>query len=291
MVVNNGAAALLLATTALAGEVIVSRGELVEIGDGFRIPELIAATGTVLREVGTTNRTHLRDYQEAITERTGCLLKVHPSNYWMGGFTSSVEISELATLGKLVVVDLGSGLLQPDADLPNEPDAATALAQGADLVTCSGDKLLGGPQAGIILGRADLVQRLRRHPMARALRVDKLTLSALEATILAAEVPVTASRRHTPDSLRARTESLAGAVGGQVVDAVGRVGGGGAPGVELPGLAVALPEALAALLRTGTPAVLARVERGRTLVDLRCVPASADAELADAVVKALAKCE
>lgn len=298
LVVNNGAAAVLLATTALrpamvsdrAPEVVISRGELVEIGDGFRIPDLIASTGVRLVEVGTTNRTHLADYRAAITAATACVLKVHTSNFRVDGFTAQADIVELATLGVPVVVDIGSGLLRPDADLPDEPDAASALAAGADLVTCSGDKLLGGPQAGIIVGRRDPVHRLRRHPMARALRVDKLTLAALEATLRGPEPPVTRHRRRRRDDVEARTRALADAVGGEVVESVGHIGGGGAPGVDLPGLAVALPEPVAEALRTGSPAVLARVDRARTLVDLRCIEPSDDAALREAIMKALAAC-
>ena len=289
LVVNNGAAAVVLATTTLAAgrEVIVSRGEMVEIGDGFRLPDLVSSTGARLREVGTTNRTHLADYRAAVGPDTGCILKVHPSNFRVEGFTSAVDVGELAGLGVPVVVDIGSGLLRPDPGLPDEPDAATTLTAGADLVTASGDKLLGGPQAGIILGRSDLVDRLRRHPLARALRVDKLTLAALEATITGPEPPVGRMRRLGPDDLRARTERLAAAVGGEVVDSAGRVGGGGAPGIGLPGLAVSLPAALAPLLRTGDPAVLARVERGRCLVDLRCVDEADEAVVRDAILGAL----
>ena len=289
LVVNNGAAAVVLATTELASgrEVVISRGELVEIGDGFRLPDLIGCTGAALHEVGTTNRTNVSDYRAALGERTGCILKVHPSNFRVDGFTSAAGVAELAGLGVPVVVDIGSGLLQPDPLLPDEPDAATALREGADLVTSSGDKLLGGPQAGIIAGRADLVERLRRHPLARALRVDKLTLAALEATLTGPEPPVTRMRRLDPDDLLARTEALARSVGGEVVGSAGRVGGGGAPGVSLPGWAVALPEAVAAVLRSGDPAVLARVERGRCLVDLRCIDERDDALVGRAVLSAL----
>ncbi|OBI12028.1 L-seryl-tRNA(Sec) selenium transferase, partial [Mycobacterium sp. E2462] len=195
-VVNNNAAALVLAALALAPgkEIVLSRGELVEIGDGFRIPELLAATGSRLREVGTTNRTHLRDYTEAVGPDTGFVLKVHPSNFHVSGFTAAVEVRELAPVlgerGVPLVADIGSGLLQPHPALPDEPDAASMLRDGADLVTASGDKLLGGPQAGLLVGRADLIERLRRHPTARALRVDKLTLAALEATLLGPPPPV-----------------------------------------------------------------------------------------------------
>src|SRR5205085_1786947 len=184
-VVNNGAAAAVLAATALAQgkEIVVSRGELVEIGDAFRLPDLLTSTGARLREVGTTNRTNLADYHAAIGPETGFVLKVHPSNFVVTGFTSAVDVAQLSTLDRPVVADIGSGLLAPDPLLPDEPDAATALRQGATLVTASGDKLLGGPQAGLLLGRVEVVERLRRHPLARALRVDKLALAALEATL------------------------------------------------------------------------------------------------------------
>jgi L-seryl-tRNA(Ser) seleniumtransferase len=297
LAVNNGAAALVLATTALAAgrEVIVSRGEMVEIGDGFRLPDLIASTGARLREVGTTNRTSLSDYTSALGPDTGCVLKVHPSNFRVNGFTSSVTVAELAGagVGVPVVVDIGSGLLAPDALLPEEPDAATTLADGADLVTCSGDKLLGGPQAGLILGRADLVERLRRSPLARAVRVDKLTLAALEATLRGPATPTRLALHASPRRLRERCEQLrTGLVTGppemselepETVPSAGAVGGGGAPGQELPGWAVTLPSAFAAALRRGDPSVVCRVERGRTLVDLRCIPESEDETLLAAI--------
>ena len=286
LVVNNGAAALVLATTALAAgrEVVVSRGELVEIGDGFRLPDLIASTGARLREVGTTNRTHLRDYADAVGPDTGCVLKVHPSNFRVEGFTSSVGVAELATLGVPVVADTGSGLLAPSPLLPDEPDAASALRAGASVVTASGDKLLGGPQAGLLLGRADVVERLRRHPLARALRVDKLVLAALEATLRGPVTPTWVALQADPDVLRARCEAVAAQVGGTVVASAGAVGGGGAPGQALPGWAVALPAAYAPALRAGDPCVVGRVERDRCLLDLRCVPPQDDARLVDAVV-------
>ncbi|MYR62083.1 L-seryl-tRNA(Sec) selenium transferase, partial [Streptomyces sp. SID625] len=184
-VVNNGAAALVLAATALAAgrEIVISRGEMVEIGDGFRLPDLLVSTGARLREVGTTNRTDAADYAAAVGPGTGCVLKVHPSNFRVTGFTRAAQTRELAALGVPVVVDIGSGLLAPHPLLPEEPDAATELRAGAALVTASGDKLLGGPQCGLLLGDAGLVGTLARHPLARALRVDKLTLAALEATL------------------------------------------------------------------------------------------------------------
>jgi L-seryl-tRNA(Ser) seleniumtransferase len=289
LVVNNGAAALVLATTCLAAgrEVVVSRGELVEIGDGFRLPDLIASTGASLREVGTTNRTTASDYASAIGPATGCILKVHPSNFRVEGFTSSASVAELAGLGVPLVVDIGSGLLAPDPLLPEEPDAATTLSAGATIVTASGDKLLGGPQAGLVLGEAAVVDRLRRHPLARALRVDKLTLAALEATLRGPAPPVTRYLHISASELRSRTERLAAAVGATIVDVDGRVGGGGGPGVPLAGWAVSLPERCAEVLRAGDPGVVARVERGRCLVDLRCVPSESDTDVEYAVRAAL----
>src|SRR5579875_2162322 len=191
LVVNNGAAALVLATTAFAAgrEVVISRGELVEIGDGFRLHELIASTGARLREVGTTHRVHVDDYAEAVGQDTGCVLKVHPSNFRIEGFTSSVPARELVGLGVPLVVDVGSGLLAPDPLLPDEPDVASAVRAGAAVVTCSGDKLTGGPQAGLLFGTAEAIETLRRHPLARAVRVDKLTLAALEATLTGPATP------------------------------------------------------------------------------------------------------
>ncbi|MEF3122294.1 L-seryl-tRNA(Sec) selenium transferase [Kocuria flava] len=294
LVVNNGAAALVLATTALAAgrEVVVSRGELVEIGAGFRLPELIASTGAHLREVGTTNRTHPEDYARAIGPDTGCLLKVHPSNFRVEGFTAEVGTAGLHELaaahGVPLVADLGSGLLVPDPVLPGEPDVTTALEDGADVVVVSGDKLLGGPQAGVLLGRAETIARLAAHPLARAVRADKLALAALEATLTGGPPPVARALHADPERLRARAEELAAAVGAPVVAHDGRVGGGGAPGVPLPGWAVRLPEAAAAPLRTGEPAVLPRVHGGACLLDLRCVPEADDARLRAAVRTALA---
>lgn len=287
---NNGAAALLLAVTALAAgrEVVVSRGELVEIGDGFRLPDLLVATGARLREVGTTNRTALPDYADAIGPDTGCILKVHPSNFRITGFTSAVPTRELATLGVPVVVDIGSGLLAPEPLLPDEPDAATALREGATLVTASGDKLLGGPQAGLLLGGAGLIERCRRLPLARALRVDKLTLAALEATLRGRSTPTRMALHADPVVLRERALRLAVRTGvgtGAVVPSDGRVGGGGAPGLDLPGWAVAYPEDYAGLLRRSEPPVVGRLTDGRCLLDLRCVPAEQDDAVADAVAR------
>lgn len=293
LVVNNGAAALVLATTALAagGEVLVSRGEMVEIGDGFRLHELVESAGVRVREVGTTNRTHLRDYAAACGPGTGAVLKVHPSNFTVEGFTSGVPVAELATLGPPVVHDVGSGLLRPHPLLPGEPDATTSLRDGASLVTCSGDKLLGGPQAGLVLGRRDVVERLRRHPLARALRPGKTTLAALEATLRGPVVPVATALATAPAALRARCDAVAAAlvdagVPAEVVPSPGRVGGGSAPGLVLEGWAVAVAAPLADELRAGEPAVLARTHDGRTLLDPRALAPDDDERLTGAVVRA-----
>ena len=296
-VVNNNAAALVLAATALAAgkEIVVSRGELVEIGDGFRLPDLLRSTGARLREVGTTNRTTPRDYAAALGPDTAFVLKVHPSNFTVRGFTRSVRVAELASLGVPVVADIGSGLLHPEPLLPDEPDATSWLREGAALVTASGDKLLGGPQCGLLLGRAALVRRLARHPLARALRVDKLTYAALEATLRGPAPPVHTALHADPAALRARAERLAaalrdaGVTAARAVPSEATVGGGGAPGVVLPSAAVALPEHYAPLLRQGSPAVLARVARGRCLLDLRSVPEEEDRALARAVRRATAE--
>jgi L-seryl-tRNA(Ser) seleniumtransferase len=285
-VVNNNAAALLLTAITLAPgkEMVVSRGELIEIGDGFRLPELMESTGSRIREVGTTNRTHLRDYADALGPDTGFVLKVQPSNYHVTGFTSAVPITELAELDAPLVVDIGSGLLTPHPLLPDEPDATTVLRDGADLVTASGDKLLGGPQAGLLFGDAGLIERLRRHPAARALRVDKLTLAALEATLAGPPPPVAQVLDADVTELRRRAERLAAQLpDARAMDCIAAVGGGGAPGVELPSAAVSLPESYAAPLRTGTPAVVGRLEAGRCLLDLRTVAPEDDEALVGAV--------
>jgi L-seryl-tRNA(Ser) seleniumtransferase len=295
-VVNNNAAALLLTAMTLAPgkEIVVSRGELIEIGDGFRLPELMESSGSRIREVGTTNRTHLRDYADAMGPETGFVLKVHPSNYSVSGFTSAVPVSELAELVRgersdgrkpvPLVVDIGSGLLTPHPLLPDEPDATTALRDGADLVTASGDKLLGGPQAGLLFGGAELIERLRRHPAARALRVDKLTLAALEATVAGPPSPVAQALDADVSELRARAQRLAEQLpDARAVDCIAAVGGGGAPGVELPSAAVSLPEPYAARLRAGAPAVVGRLETGRCLLDLRTVAPEDDDLLMSAV--------
>jgi len=279
LVVNNNAAAVLLALAALAEgrEVLVSRGELIEIGDGFRIPDVLARSGARLREVGTTNRTRAADYEDAITPETAVILRVHQSNFRVVGFTEQPRVDDLAQMAqshKLVLVDdLGSGALVGVGD---EPIARASLADGADLVCFSGDKLLGGPQAGIAVGRADLVERLRRHPLQRALRADKLTLAALEGTLRLAlerpdEIPVLRMLREPAESVRVRAERLAGLAGGEVEETVARAGGGSLPLTELPSYACAVEEELAAALRAGEPPVVGIVRDGRLLLDCRTV--------------------
>ncbi|MDO5662938.1 MAG: L-seryl-tRNA(Sec) selenium transferase, partial [Brachybacterium sp.] len=301
LVVNNGAAALSLATTALAQdrEVLWSRGELVEIGAGFRLADLVTATGVRVCEVGTTNRTHLADYTRVLEDdggdderRIGAVLKVHTSNYRVEGFTAEATIADLAgpcrAAGVPLIADLGSGLLHPDPALPEEPDATTALEAGADLVLTSGDKLFGGPQAGILLGRAEIIGRLARHALARAVRADKLTLAAIEATITGSEPPVLASLHADPEALRDRTEHLRDALGtGDVVPHDGRVGGGGGAGVPLPGWALRLPSRLAGSLRQGETPVVATVRDDACLVDLRCILPEDDEHLLAALRSAL----
>jgi L-seryl-tRNA(Ser) seleniumtransferase len=296
LVVNNCAAALALVATALAQgrELVLARGELVEIGDGFRIPDLLVSTGARLHEVGTTNRVTLADYRGALGPDTGAVLKVHPSNFVVRGFTRAVEVGELAAAlagtGVPLVADVGSGLLRPHPLLPEEPDLQSTLTAGADLVLASGDKLLGGPQAGVVLGRADLVQRLRRHPLYRALRVDKTTLAALEATLRGPLPPVQEMLAADLDGLRDRARALAArftaaGLDALAVDAPARVGGGGAPEHPLPSAAVSLPASFAAPLRRATPPVVGYVDGDRTLLNLRSVPPSADDALAAAVLE------
>ena len=295
-VVNNGAAALALATCGLAQgrTVVVARGEMVEIGDGFRIPELLESMGARLREVGTTNRVHLDDYERAVDDNTAFVLKVHPSNFVVRGFTASVPVQALATLPVPVVADIGSGLLRPHPRLPDEPSASAALTAGAALVTASGDKLLGGPQCGLMLGRAELVEALRRHPFARALRVDKLTLAALEATLTGPPPPVVEALARTRADLLPRAEAMAAAltevVAATAGPSVAAVGGGGAPEVALPSAAVRLPSDLAAPLRTGDPSVVGYVDQGRLVLDLIAVDPRDDPVVVDAVRQAARTC-
>jgi L-seryl-tRNA(Ser) seleniumtransferase len=276
----------------------VSRGQLIEIGGSFRIPEVIAQAGAELVEVGTTNRTRLDDYRSAIGDRTAAVLRAHPSNFRVLGFVEQVEIEELCGLGPPVIDDVGSGVLADDLEvLADEPPVRRSVRAGAALVTFSGDKLLGGPQAGLIVGRRDAVERCRRHPLARALRIDKLSLAALEATLhlyldpelARRELPVLAMLDAGPEELAARAARLAEGTGGRVVDAVARVGGGALPLLELRGPAVALDpgpdgaDALAGALRRGDPPVVGQIHDGLLLLHVRTL---AEDEV-DAVVDAV----
>jgi L-seryl-tRNA(Ser) seleniumtransferase len=297
LAVNNNAAAVMLALAALAEgrEVLVSRGELIEIGDGFRIPDVLVRSGARLREVGTTNRTRAADYERAIGPETAVLLHVHQSNFRLVGFTEQPALAELAAVARRhdlpLVDDLGSGVL---VRLEDEPSAKESLAAGADLVCFSGDKLLGGPQAGIVVGRAELVERLRRHPLQRALRADKLTLAALEGTLglyldperAAREVPVLRMLHEPLETVRTRAERLAGAVGGEVEETIGRVGGGALPLAELPSAACAVEETLAPRLRETKPPVIGIVRDGRLLLDCRTLTDTEADEVAAAVATA-----
>jgi L-seryl-tRNA(Ser) seleniumtransferase len=297
LVVNNNAAALLLALAALAEgrEVLVSRGELIEIGDGFRIPDVLTRSGARLVEVGTTNRTRAADYERAANEQTALLLRVHQSNFRVVGFTEQARVRELAAVAHRHEVplldDLGSGAL---VDISDEPTARSSLEAGADLVCFSGDKLLGGPQAGIIVGRGDLVERLRRHPLHRALRIDKLSLAALEGTLLLyleperalREVPVLRMLNEDVAAVRSRAERLAKELGAEVEETVGKMGGGALPLANLPSFACAIEESLAAPLRDHIPAVVGRIRDGRLLLDCRTLD---DAE-ADEVAAAVRAC-
>jgi L-seryl-tRNA(Ser) seleniumtransferase len=297
LVVNNNAAAVLLALAALAEgrEVIVSRGELIEIGDGFRIPDVLARSGARLVEVGTTNRTRAADFERAVGPETAVLLRVHQSNFRQVGFTELPSVAELARVaqrhGLALVDDLGSGVL---GQVEDEPSVAESLTAGADLVCFSGDKLLGGPQAGIVVGRADLVERLRRHPLQRAVRADKLTLAALEGTLAlylepdaaVREVPVLRMVKENAEVVRVRAERLAKLVGGEVEETVARVGGGALPLAQLPSYACAVEEELAAPLRLGEPPVIGIVRDGRLLLDCRTLTDAEVTEVAAAVVAA-----
>jgi L-seryl-tRNA(Ser) seleniumtransferase len=316
LVVNNCAAAVLLALETLAHgkEVVVSRGELIEIGGEFRIPDIMRRAGAVLREVGTTNRTHLKDYAAAIGPETGLLLKVHASNYRVVGFTASVSTAELVELGRArgvpVMEDLGSGCL---VDLtrygfPHEPTVPEVVAAGVDLVSFSGDKLLGGPQAGIVVGRGDLVERLARNPLNRAMRIDKFTVAALEATLYAYEagdalttIPTLTMLTEPLASIRARARRLlrrlpadaAHVLGAAIVESRSQVGGGALPTVELPTAALALGSAahpaqdLDQALRLARPPVLGRLTDDRLLLDCRTIQA-AEVPVLGAILTALA---
>ncbi|HWW54079.1 MAG TPA: L-seryl-tRNA(Sec) selenium transferase [Acidimicrobiales bacterium] len=301
LVVNNGAAAVLLVLSALAAQrpVLVSRGELVEIGGGFRIPDVMAASGARLIEVGTTNRTRLADYLARLDDSPALFLKVHPSNYRMTGFVESVGVDQLATAGVPVVVDLGSGLLDaatpwlPDGPPPwlaGEPAAKQTLAAGAALVTFSGDKLLGGPQAGIIAGRADLVAACARHPLSRALRPGGLVLDALQDVALAylrrdagRTLPLWRMLTTPVEELRGRAAALGV---GRVVECTSVAGGGTLPGVEIPSAGVAVDGDVTGQLRAGEPPIVARALDGSTVCDLRTVAPDEDA----LVAKALSAC-
>ena len=311
MVVNNGAAALLLAvnTLALGREVIVSRGELVEIGGSFRIPDVMARGGARLVEVGTTNRTHLRDYTAALSPNAGAIVKVHRSNFTMEGFVAEVSVealaSELGDGGPPIISDLGSGLFASLAEwgLSGEPLVSDAVRSGAAVITMSGDKLLGGPQAGIALGKRDVIERMRANPLTRALRVDKLTLAALEATLALyrdpasaiRDIPTLAMLTAPEERVSERASALCSrlAAAGHratVVSSSASVGGGSFPTTRIPSAAVALEgnaETLEASLRGAARPVIGRIEDGRLLLDLRSVPESDDDALATAVLTAL----
>jgi L-seryl-tRNA(Ser) seleniumtransferase len=285
LAVNNGAASVLLAAAALAGpgrEVVVSRGELVEIGSSFQIPDVIAQSGSTLVEVGTTNRTRVADYERAIGERTGALLRVHQSNFATVGFVEAVEIEALAALGPPVIDDVGSGRMDEGlTQLADEPSVRRSVAAGAAIVCCSGDKLLGGPQAGLMVGRAGAIAAARAHPLARAARIDKLSLAALAATLrlyrdperARREIPVLAMLEADPAVLRARAQRLADALGGEVVEAAAKVGGGALPLLELEGPVARFndpaPDRLAARLRAGDPPLIGRIADGALLLDPR----------------------
>ena len=310
IVVNNNAAATLVALAALAAgrEVIISRGELVEIGGGFRVPDVMAQSGAVLREVGTTNRTRAADYAAAIGDRTSLLLRVHPSNFRVEGFTERPALDELVALGGRfgvpVAEDLGSGFLgtpQGVAALKDEPVVAASIAAGAGIVMFSGDKLLGGPQAGIIAGKGELIDRIRRHPLMRAMRADKMTYAALEATLeehaagrAADTVPVARMIAVPVEEIGRRADAVASqlaaaGIRSAIADGVSAIGGGSAPGTGLPTrlVTIALPaERLEKALRSRQPPVVARIENGHVVLDLRTVPPEADAQLTALVIEA-----
>lgn len=296
MVVNNNAAAVLLMLSALTKgfEVVVSRGELVEIGGSFRIPDIMALSGAFLREVGTTNRTHLQDYADAVNEKTAAFLKAHTSNYRIVGFTHEVSLEEMVALGRkhdiTVLYDLGGGYLLPmeGAPVSDEPCVVDCLKKGVNVVCFSGDKLLGGPQAGILLGNARLIRRMKTHSLARALRVDKMTLAALEATLslykdperAQQEIPVLRMMSDSVDSLRAKGERLVALLDAEewsptVLEEPGQIGGGTTPALELPSVAVAIvPKThgvdwLEGILRAYEPPIIGRIAKDRLLLDVR----------------------
>ena len=297
LVVNNCAAAVLLATAALAGdgrEVVVSRGQLIEIGGSFRIPDVVAQSGAVLREVGTTNRTRLRDFASALGDSAGAILRAHPSNFRAVGFVEDVSIEALCGLGVPVVDDVGSGVLADDVELlADEPAVRRSVRAGAAVVCFSADKLLGGPQGGLLVGTSEAIEACRRHPLARAVRIDKLSLAALEATLALyrdpelarAELPVLAMLDADPATLEARARRLAEGCGGEVVASTAKVGGGALPLLELPGPAVAIDVALAQPLRAGDPPLVGRIADGRLLLDVRTLT-DEEADQAAAAVRA-----
>ena len=303
LVVNNCAAATLLAVAALAGDgrgLVISRGQAIEIGGEFRIPDVVAQAGARMVEVGTTNRTRLADYAAALGPETAAILRAHPSNFRALGFVESVEIEDLCGLGVPVIDDVGSGVLADDiALLADEPAVRRSVRAGAAVVCFSGDKLLGGPQAGLLVGAHGEIEACRRHPLARAVRVDKLSLAALEATLALyrdpeharAAIPVLAMLTADEDALAARAERLATGTGGTVIRTTARVGGGALPLLELHGPAVALDpgqagaDALAAALRGGDPPLVGRIQDGRLLLDPRTLD-DAEAEAAAEVVRA-----
>jgi L-seryl-tRNA(Ser) seleniumtransferase len=315
IVVNNCAAAVLVTLAALArgGEVIVSRGELIEIGDGFRIPEIMEQSGAVLREVGTTNRTRIADYENAINEKTCVILRVHPSNFTVSGFTEKPEVAELIALGQRtrlpVVEDLGSGCLVDLSPVGiSEPTARESVEAGFSLVLFSGDKMLGGPQAGIIAGKKDLVQKVRRHPLFRALRVDKLTIAAMEATLRAYlrgarnEIPALRMMQMGVEEISTRTDTFLKVLqtqiaGGdaefEIADGRSLVGGGSTPAQSLPTKVLRIASwrhsasELEVRLRSGAASVIARIEDDRLLIDLRTVFPEQETGLAEALVQAL----
>jgi L-seryl-tRNA(Ser) seleniumtransferase len=310
IVVNNNAAAVLLALNTLGegGEVIVSRGELVEIGGSFRIPDVMAKSGAQLREVGTTNRTRLADYERAINERTRLLLRVHRSNFQIVGFTEQVQLDELVALGRkhqlAVMEDLGSGALFDlrSIGINGEPDVAASLRAGADVVTYSGDKLLGGPQAGMLSGRRELIAQIRQNPLFRALRVDKLTYAALEATLAAylrqdhANIPALRFMHASVEDIAARAAALATQLRAphwqvELIEGESVLGGGSAPGASLATMLIAITssalsaEELATRLRANDPPIVARIDEGRVLFDLRTVFPEQDTAIAGALAK------